>query len=132
MHTLTLVVDAYLLGLAVTVALVVYPAFALVGDAEWPQYHARHSARITWAVAPAWALQGAVTLWWLLSSRYELLALVHGAAALAGVVTTVIGAVPAHNRLSPHRDETALRHLRHWHAARTLAWAVALVAAVLA
>jgi hypothetical protein len=44
------------------------------------------------------------------------------AAALATVGTTVLGAVPVHNRLANEPDAELLRRLRFWHWWRTAAW----------
>ena len=123
-----LAVDAYLLGLGVVVAVVVYPVFSLVGDSEWPAYHAAHSRAITWAVGPAWLLQGALSAWWILST-ISALSLMHGVFAAAGVLLTILGAVPQHNRIAVTRDEAALRRLAAAHRLRTVAWLVATLCA---
>ncbi|MEO6879710.1 MAG: hypothetical protein ABI181_02025 [Mycobacteriaceae bacterium] len=99
----------WLAGLGWTVQATAYPAFADVPASRWTAHHAGHSRRITLAVGPAWIVQGAATLWWLLSS-FGALSVVHALGALAGVLLTVGLAVPAHQRLargfSPaaHRD----------------------------
>jgi hypothetical protein len=114
--------DFYLLGLGVTVALVTYPSFYLVGEAQWSTYHAAHGRRMTWAVAPAWLLQGVSSLWWLLRGVDRGFALGHGAFALLGVLLTVFGAIPCHQRLTERATHATIRHLELWHWTRTLAW----------
>lgn len=47
-----------LAGLAWTVQLVVYPAFARVEVTGWPAYHAAHLRGMTLAVGPPWVVQG--------------------------------------------------------------------------
>lgn len=128
----------YLLGLSVTVALVVYPAFARVGAAEWPDYHRQHSSAITRAVGPAWLVEGLATVGWLVQRGFvdggawlTALALVHALAAAASVVLTVGGAVPRHQALAGGFDAGAHGRLLTSHRWRTLAWAIAAVTATL-
>jgi repressor LexA len=131
LRLLALVADAYLVGLGVTVALVVYPAFADVGAAQWPSYHARHVRTITWAVAPAWFAEAVATVGWLATSHLSTWSILHALAAALTVVTTVVGAVPAHDALaSGYRDDLG-RRLRTWHWVRTFAWVATLVCASL-
>jgi hypothetical protein len=125
--TWLLVADSYLVGLGIVVALVVYPAFEIVGDTEWARYHQRHSAAITWAVGPMWAVQGAASAWWVLAGEHRALAFVHGACALLGVLITICVAIPAHNAISHVRTATNLRRLQRWHQLRTAVWLAALI-----
>ena len=128
----------YLLGLSVTVALVVYPAFARVGAVEWPAYHRQHSSTITRAVGPAWLVEGVATVGWLVqraggngSGWLTVLALVHAVAAAATVALTVAGAVPRHQALAGGFDPVAHGRLLTAHHWRTAAWALAAVTATL-
>ncbi|GAA3226427.1 hypothetical protein GCM10017691_15980 [Pseudonocardia petroleophila] len=121
---LHLVATAVLAGVGWVVQVVVYPAFALVGAAEWPAYHRQHLRRIGWVVGPPWVVQGVSVGALLLASPWEHAAL--GALAAAGVGLTVLGAVPAHDRLDADRD---LRRLLRANLLRTLAWTVATVVA---
>lgn len=128
----------YLLGLSVTVALVVYPAFARVGAAEWSAYHRQHSSAITRAVGPAWLVEGAASVGWLLQRAsadgdgwLTALALVHAVAAAASVVLTVAGAVPRHQALAGGFDAVAHGRLLSAHRWRTVAWVLAAVTATL-
>jgi hypothetical protein len=130
--TWLLVADSYLVGLGIVVALVVYPAFEIVGDTEWARYHQRHSAAITWAVGPMWAVQGAASAWWVLAGGHRALAVGHGACALLGVLVTVGGAIPAHNAISRSRSKESLRSLQVAHLIRTGLWISAMVCVLLA
>lgn len=128
----------YLLGLSVTVALVVYPAFARVGAAEWFAYHRQHSSAIIRAVGPAWLVEGIATLGWLLQRAsadgggwLTVFALVHAVAAAASVVLTVAGAVPRHQALAGGFDAVAHGRLLAVHRWRTAAWALAALSATL-
>jgi len=96
-----LVATAMLAGVAWASLGVIYPAFALVGAAEWPSYHAAHVRAITRVIVLPWVAQGVSTAALLLDPpRGEFAAAVALAAlALAAVVLTFAGAVPAHNRL---------------------------------
>lgn len=53
---------AVLTGVGWVVQVVVYPAFALVGDAEWPAYHRRHQSAIATVVLLPWLAQGVSTV----------------------------------------------------------------------
>lgn len=130
MIKLLLVADAYLVGLGVVVALVVYPAFSLVGEGEWSRYHRRHSSAITWAVGPVWALQGLISGWWIIAGPHRTLGVVHGVFALLGVLVTISGAIPAHDGLSKSYDPTIMKRLTRWHLVRTSLWITALLIAI--
>jgi hypothetical protein len=110
------------------VQLVVYPSFALVGAGEWERFHARHQRAIAVVVGPPWFAQGVavVVLTLALGAPGALLA----ALALAGVLLTVLGAVPEHQRLTAGGD---LRGLLRANLLRTLVWtaSVALTLAAL-
>lgn len=99
----------WLAGLGWTVQATAYPAFADVPADRWAHHHAAHSRRITWAVGPAWVVQGVATAWWLVTS-FGVLSALHAVGALAGVLLTVGLAVPGHSRLArgftpeAHRD----------------------------
>lgn len=122
MPQLLFATDLYLVGLGVTVALVVYPSFHLVGARQWTGFHGAHARRVAYAVGPAWALQGIGSLWWLLHGPDRGLGIVHALAALAAVLITVLKAVPIHRRLERHHDSVDIRQLQRWHGLRTLLW----------
>jgi hypothetical protein len=107
------------------VQLVVYPAFALVGDAEWPAYHHRHQQAVARVVLLPWLAQGVSTVALLLGGvTVPVVAL--AVLAAATVVLTVAGAVPAHARLAT-RDPRTLRTLLRANLWRTLAWTASAV-----
>lgn len=131
MSTAALVAAAagwWLAGLGATVQATAYPAFADVAPASWAAHHAAHSRRITYAVGPAWVVQGAATAWWLVSD-FGLLSVVHAVAALAGVLLTVGLAVPAHRRLSAGFTPGVHRDLLRANLIRTVAFLAAAVVA---
>jgi hypothetical protein len=119
-----LVSTAALAGVAWTVQLVVYPAFASVGPEQWAAQHARHSRGITRVVALPWLAQGASTLGLLLRPGDGGLAASFGLAVLAlvTVVVTVGSAVPAHGRMSGGVRADELRRLLRANLVRTVAW----------
>jgi hypothetical protein len=131
MKSWLLFADSYLVGLGIVVALVVYPAFRDVGPSEWQQYHVRHSRTISIAVGPVWLLQGVLCAAWLLQGPNRILGVIHGAFALAGVATTIFGAVPQHNVIARERTLSHLQKLQLWHWVRTLVWVVALVCSLI-
>jgi hypothetical protein len=124
--------DAYLCGLALTVALIVYPSFHLVGAGQWGAFHRHHLSRITWAVGPAWALQGALSLWWVARGPHRGLAATHLLLAGVAVVATVVGAMPRHGRLERHHDVQDVRGLQGWNWLRSAAWVAAAVVTLVA
>lgn len=121
--------DVYLVGLGLTVALVVYPSFHLVGANQWTSYHDSEVRRIGFAVSPAWILQGVGSLWWIVSGPHRGVAFIHAIVALAAVLITLVKAIPAHRRLGRHSDSQDIHLLQRWHWLRTVAWiATALLA----
>jgi len=119
----------YLVGLSVTVGLVTYPAFSLVGDGQWPSYHRHHSARISWAVGVAWVAQAVGLLWWFGAAKHPSTQwFLCGTATAAAVVITGLFAVGLHNRLGRERAPSALRSLNRVHTVRTVLWIVAALA----
>ncbi len=125
--------DAYLVGLAATVAFVVYPSFHLVGAGQWDGFHRAHQLRIAWAVGPVWALQGVLSLLWILRGPSRAWALAHGLVALGAVLVTLLGAIPRHSRLERHHDSQDIAQLQWWHHVRTALWVgCALIALALA
>lgn len=119
----------FLAGLAWTVTVVVYPGFVQVGRApSWTEFHTAHSRRITYLVAPPWAVQG-VTVVGLLFARPDgvslWLVLLAGFAAAVTVLETFLGAVPVHQRLGAGFDRRLHRRLVRADGWRTAAWTVA-------
>ena len=131
-----LVATSVLAGIGWVVQFVVYPGFALVGAARWPEYHAAHLRGITRAVVVPWVAQGSATVGLLVvppnGDRGTAVAL--AALALAAVVLTVAGAVPAHERLGAAADGGGphLVTLMRVNLVRSLVWsAAALLSAAL-
>jgi hypothetical protein len=118
-----LVSVAVLTGVAWTVQLVVYPAFALVGDPEWTGYHRRHRLVMNAVVLLPWTAQGVSTVALLVAPAAGGLpgAVTLGVLGLVTVVLTVAAAVPEHDRLTAG-DRTRLRPLLRANLLRTLAW----------
>lgn len=121
-----LVATAVLTGVAWVSLGVIYPAFALVGPAQWPGYHAAHVRAITRVIVVPWVAQGVSTAALLLDPPGgDLTAAVALAAlALAAVVLTFLGAVPAHNRLGAAAavDAHVLTRLNRVHLVRSVVW----------
>ena len=130
-----LVATAVLTGVAWASLGVVYPAFALVGPAEWPSYHAAHVRAITRVIVVPWAAQGVSTAALLLDPPRGAFAAAAALAALAllAVVLTFAGAVPAHNRLGAATtpDARVLTALNRVHLVRSLIWTAETVLAAL-
>jgi len=130
-----LVATAVLTGVASASLGLIYPAFALLGAAQWPSYHAAHVRAITRVIVLPWVAQGVSTAALLLDPpRGEFAAAVALAAlALAAVVLTFAGAVPAHNRLGAATtpDRQVLATLSRVHLVRSLVWTAETVLAAL-
>ena len=119
-----LVATAALAGVGWTVQLVVYPAFALVGERRWADYHDRHSRAITLVVAVPWVAQGVSTAALLLgpAAGGPAASLGLSVLALVTVVVTVAAAVPAHGRLTGGFRDEELRRLLRANLVRAVAW----------
>ena len=120
-----LAASSALAGVAWVVQLVVYPAFAQVGPAEWAGYHARHTRAITRVVAVPWVVQVVSAVALVLRPPADNVAAAIGLAVLAlvPVVVTITAAVPAHQRLAVAEDGISeVRTLLRANAARGLAW----------
>ena len=124
--SVTLISSVYLCGLSATVALVIYPSFAFVGEEHWLDFHRQHSTRITWAVGPAWLAQAGGLGIWLLRGPHQTWPswIITATAAFAAVVLTMVAAVPIHSQLSHGFDETLHHRLLRYHWFRTLAWSL--------
>ena len=131
---LALLASWYLVGLSVTVALVIYPAFDLVGATRWVSYHHHHVRRIAWAVGPAWLSQAVGLVWWWRCDHFRFTTswLSCAVFAVAAVLLTVFRAVQLHDRLTTHFDAGTTRQLRVAHWWRTACWIAAAPAATVA
>ena len=120
------------LGFHVVVTIVVYPALAEVPGGRWAAAHERHARRIAMVVGPLYVLVAAACLWALLSSPDGWTLVAVGGNAVAALVTTTLAA-PLHRRLGSARGRAVLlTRLRRVDLVRTVAAAVAVVAALLA
>ena len=119
-----LVAVAVLSGVGWVVQIVVYPAFSLVGAAGWNSYREHHMRAITRVVVVPWLAQGVSVAALLLDpgAGGRPAAAVLGALALVTVATTVLGAVPAHDRLATGVGSADVAALLRANLARTLAW----------
>jgi uncharacterized PurR-regulated membrane protein YhhQ (DUF165 family) len=124
----------YLCGLSVTVGLVVYPSFSSVDDERWITFHQRHSQRISYAVALPWLVEAVgLSIWLIADPRSTWLDWTLSAlGALASVLLTIAGAIPAHQRLGAGFDQVVSARLIKIHWWRTGAWIVSAGAATAA
>ena len=109
------------------VQLVQYPSFARVDAASFGDFHAFHSTRITFIVAPLMILE-AVSAAALVSRPERFTApwevwLGLGLVALIWASTALLQ-VPMHQRLGAGFDESAWRFLCNTNWIRTLAWSL--------
>jgi hypothetical protein len=117
LEAVNLALAAYMTGVIWVVQVVLYPSFALVGEADWAAYHAAHSRRITPVVAPAMLAHPLVALA-LLAERPGVLAAVN--LALAGGLLLVTATVFA--RLHARLTRSTVDRLVRRNAPRAVAW----------
>jgi hypothetical protein len=117
LEAVNLALAAYMTGVIWVVQVVLYPSFALVGEADWAAYHAAHSRRITPVVAPALLAHPLVALA-LLAERPGVLAAVN--LALAGGLLLVTATVFA--RLHARLTRSTVDRLVRRNAPRAVAW----------
>ena len=101
-------------------------------SATWPRYHAAHVRAITRVIVVPWVAQGVSTAALLLDppdGRFGAAAVL-AAFALAAVVLTFAGAVPAHNRLGAAATADA-RTLTTLNRVHSLIWTAEAVLAAL-
>lgn len=129
--TALLAATALHLGFQATVTAVVYPALARVPAAGWADAHRAHTRAITPLVAVVYGGLAAAGGWALLSGPggWTLVAL--GAAAVAVLITAVVGA-PAHQRLGDGYDPGRIARLVRADRGRVVAALVAVGAALVA
>jgi hypothetical protein len=114
-----------LVGLIWTVQLLVYPQFARVGLAEFPEYHAAHSRLITLVVGPLMLVEiGAAFAGVVAVDAQMPRTLAWAGLALTGLawLVTMFASVPQHNVLSAGFDERAHALLVSSNWLRTFAW----------
>lgn len=103
------------------VQIVHYPLFAAVGGPAWPAYHAAHTRRTGWVVAPLMIAELASAA---LIALRDASALSVAGLALAAItwVATFALAVPDHRRLERAFDAAPARRLVSAGWVRTAAW----------
>lgn len=116
-----------MVGVIWFVQIVHYPLFASVGAQQFPEYERRHSARITWIVAPLMLIEAAASgLLCLATERPVPAWMPWTGAALLGVIwlSTALVQVPCHSRLARGFDPLAHRRLVRTNWLRTIAWSL--------
>ena len=124
-----LVIAATLAGLILTIQLVQYPLFALVGEHEWPRYGAEHRRRITWLAGPLMTANAGVAVALLLDGA-SALRIVNAALAAGAFVVTGLVFAPMHGRLEAQASAAAVRLLVRTNWLRTVAWTAEVIVAV--
>jgi len=76
--------------------------------------------------------QASGVLWWLGSQHRVVPGAIHAAFALAGVVLTIVAAVPLHRHLAQRFDDHEVARLICWHWWRVACWAICAGVALLA
>ena len=115
----------FLTGLIWTIQVVHYPSFGRVGKAEFGRFHAAHTTRMGYLVAPPMVLELGLSSWLVWAARHTPLAApACWALALVGLiwVVTFLISVPFHNRLQAGFDYIAIDGLTRTNWLRTLAW----------
>jgi hypothetical protein len=109
------------------VQLVQYPSFAKVGAAGFPDFHALHSARITFIVAPLMIAEAvsAIALVWRPTSGVASWEVWAGLGLLVIIwASTFLLQVPMHTKLGGGFDADAWRFLVRSNWVRTIAWSL--------
>jgi len=113
-----------LVGLIWMVQLVHYPLFAQVGPDTFRAYHARHTRRITFIVAPLMAAELLTAVLLFFRGAREPWLLASFAPLLFNWFATWRVQIPLHNRLAAGFDSETHRRLMGTNWWRTLAWTV--------
>ncbi len=115
----------YMTGVIWFVQVVHYPLFDGVAAADWPAYHARHTQRTGYVVAPVMLVELATAALLVLDRPDGVpagLAVAGLVLAVAAWVLTLGVATPDHGRLSGGWDGRIARRLVTLGWARTVAW----------
>lgn len=107
-------------GIIWFVQVVHYPLFAEVGDPAWPAYHAQHTRRTGWVVAPLMIAELASAA--ILAADGTALAISGVALAAVTWAATFGLAVPDHDRLEHRFDAATARRLVTAGWVRCAAW----------
>lgn len=122
----------FMAGVAWLVQLVVYPAFALVGEDAWGAYHDAHRFRIKLVVGPAMLVELVSAVWLAADPPGDVargLAVAGAALAALTWALTFWVSVPDHERLAESRDLVIAARLTRRHGWRTAAWSAHAVVA---
>lgn len=109
------------------VQLVQYPSFARVDPSSFAEFHAFHSTRITWIVAPLMIVEALTALSVALRPpRFVTVPEAWVGLALVALVwaSTAFLQVPMHQRLGSGFDESAWRFLCNSNWVRTIGWSL--------
>jgi len=117
----------FMVGLIWFVQIVHYPLFGSVGSAEFAAYEQRHTANVTWVVAPAMLIEAAtaVLLFWFRPAAVPGYLLWTGL-ALLGVIwlSTALLQVPCHEASARGYDSLVHQRLVSTNWLRTSAWSL--------
>jgi hypothetical protein len=131
--TLLLVVaTAVHAGFQVTVTVLVYPALARTGAADWTAVHGEHARRITPLVAAAYGMLVVAGVATVVAGPEGPATWVALAASAVAMLVTATAAAPLHGRMSDCPDPRLLARLLRVDRVRAVAALVALAAATLA
>lgn len=114
-----------LVGLIWIIQIVQYPLFSRVGDAAFVSYHAGHSERITWVVAPLMLVELVTAILLLIRTEPPVSAAAAWlGAGLVGVIwlSTAFLQVPRHAELGGGFDAATHQFLVTSNWLRTFAW----------
>ncbi|MEQ1852411.1 MAG: hypothetical protein ABMA01_12565 [Chthoniobacteraceae bacterium] len=113
-----------LVGLIWTVQLVHYPLFAQVGTEAFRSYHARHTRKITWIVAPLMAVELITAVLLVVRGARELWLLASFVPLAFNWLATWRVQIPLHDRLAAGFDAEVHRRLVASNWWRTAAWSI--------
>lgn len=117
-------------GFQVVVSAVVYPALADVPPDQWAPAHDRHSRRISYVVAPLYALIVGACLWAVVAGPVTATVAVVVVANGIALATTALVAAPTHGRMGRDgRTDQLVQRLLWSDRVRTVSAVTALVAA---
>ena len=115
-----------------TVQLVVYPAFTSIDRERFQSWHRGYTGAITWIVAPLMLVQTGAVAGLLFLRRPDAWNVSEAACVAIAWLTTWFVSVPLHQALQRDVDPSAMSRLVRTNWIRTIAWSVAVPAAVMA
>ena len=122
-----LISAAFMTGLIWVIQLLHYPAFADVAESGFNDFHRRHTARITWIVAPVMAIELFTGIALVFYFPGQVLAKLNLLLILVTWLSTAFMSVPCHNQLSLKRDQMQIEKLVKTNWPRTVIWSVRLI-----